>query len=156
VGGIYSPARIDDAGIKTSIEAADAYSDERRPLATVVPDPANATVGQYRFDDAGLVWALEKIVTALDSPIDCVVIDEIGPLELGQNKGYAPALERLETAKASSALIVVRAELLTRLQERLRELQPVTITLTRTNRDQLAARILDEMWASVAQRWQEN
>lgn len=156
VGGIYAPARTDDAGKKAGIDAVDAFTDERRPLAQVLTDPATATVGQYRFDEAAMAWALDKVLAALDSPIDSVVIDEIGSLELAQNRGYAPALDRLATAKVSSGLVVVRSELLTQLQDRLRDIQPLTVTLTRTNRDQLPARILDEIWASVAQRWQEN
>lgn len=157
VGGIYCPARTDDSANKVGIDAVDAGTDERRALAEMIPDAngGSATVGQYHFDDAAMAWALDKVLTALDAPTDSVIIDEIGPLELLQNGGFAPALDRLSTAKASSGLIVVRAELLTRLQEMLAELQPVTLNATRTTRDHLAARILDEVWASVTQGWQE-
>ncbi len=158
VGGIYCPARTDDSANKIGIDAVDAGTDERRALAEVVADAngGSATVGQYHFDDAAMAWALDKVLTALDTPTDAVIIDEIGPLELFENGGFAPALDRLSTAKASSGLIVVRAELFERLQEMLIDLQPVTLHVTRTTRDHLAARVLDEIWAAATQGWRDS
>jgi len=158
VGGVYCPARIDDSGKKIGIDAQDAGSEERRPLAEVMSESSGASgaVSQCQCDDDAMAWALDKVLTALDAPTDAVIIDEIGPLELQHDGGFAAALVSLATSRASSALITVRAELLPRLQDKLVDLQPVTLLLTRTNRDQVHTRILDEIWSSVIQGWQEN
>ncbi len=158
VSGIICPSRTDDSATKVGIDAVDASTGERRALAEVVLDANGSctTTGQYHYDDAAMAWALDKVLTALDVPTDAVIIDEIGALELLNNGGFAPALDRLSTAKASSCLIVVRTELATRLQEMLSDLQTVTLQATRTTRDHLPARILDEIWASITHGWQEN
>lgn len=154
IGGILTPACYDSSGTKTGIMAVDAFTEERRPLATVEPDPHRATVGRYRFDPAVMHWAVDRVLLALGAPIDVVVIDEIGPLELVQKEGFAPALAYLPGAKATTAVLIVRAELLTRLQAELTAYSPATISLTRTNRDQVPTRIFEQVWGPVSQRWQ--
>jgi len=44
--------------LASSLLLPNANADERRPLAQVVSDPADASVGQYQFDEAGMAWAL--------------------------------------------------------------------------------------------------
>lgn len=155
IGGILAPARYDSPERKTGIFAVDAFTEERRLLATVEREPGKATVGQYRFDSDVMEWSLGRVLLALDAPIDVVVIDEIGPLELVQKGGFAPALERLSQAQATTAVLIVRAELLTRLQAELAAYDPATISLTRTNRDQVPMYILKQVWGPVSQRWQD-
>lgn len=153
VGGILASPRLDQDGRKVSIDAVDASTQEQRPLAVVEPEAQRRTVGQYRFEPQTMEWALERVMLALGAPIDLVVIDEIGPLELLQGEGFAPALERLPVAEAASAVLLVRSELLARLQDRLQALAPVTITLTLRNRDQAPARLLEEVWTPISRRW---
>ena len=148
-------ARYDQEGHKIGIDAVDAFTNESRPLATLEPDPARATVGQYRFDPAIMEWALSRVQLALSAPIDVVIVDEIGPLELAQKGGFAPALEQLLVAQATTAILCVRAELLTRLQVELTAYSPATISLTRSNRDQVPMHIFEQVWGPVSQRWQD-
>ena len=71
-----------------------------RELAHVEADVRLTTVGRYRFEPTALEWATQRVLQALAAPIDAVLIDEIGPLELVKQAGLAPALEALLTALA--------------------------------------------------------
>ena len=150
--GILASPRFDQDGRRVGIDAVNVSAQEERPLAVVEPEAQRRTVGKYRFDPEAMEWALERVMLALGAPIDLVMIDEIGPLELLQGGGFAPALERLPVAEAASAVLLVRSELLARLQERVQALAPVTITLTLRNRDQAPARLLEEVWAPISRR----
>jgi nucleoside-triphosphatase THEP1 len=156
VGGILAPTRSRQDGTKVGIDVVDAFSLERRELATIEADPRLRTIGPFRFDVEVMAWALEQLTLALAAPIDVVLADEIGPLELTFGGGLAPALEAMHTAQAASAILVVRSELLLQLQELLTTLRPITITLTRTNRDQVPARLFQEVWVPVSQRWSDS
>jgi nucleoside-triphosphatase len=150
IGGILAVAHIAPDGRRLGYAVMDAFSEEVRELAVSEPDERRRTVGQFRFDATNLAWALERITTALRAPIDAVVLDEIGPLELVHGGGLAPALDLMSTAQAAVAVLVVRAELLTRLQDRLSALRPTALTLTLANREQTPARLLESVWEHVA------
>lgn len=144
-GGIVAPARYDAAGTKVGIDVVDVSRCERRSLAVVERDAVRATVGQYRFDPAVETWALEVLLAAVDRPLDVAIIDEIGPLELFQGKGYAPVLERLPCARCHSAVILVRPSLAETLAAHLATLAPTTVTLTLANRDEVPTTLLREI-----------
>jgi len=146
VGGILTPACYDAQGLKVGIDAVDAHNGERRAFAVVEQDPERATIGQYRMDDLAMQWALQRILIALRAPIDAVVIDEIGPLELVKKGGFRPALDQLASAEAMAAIIVVRPELLAQLQEMLEPFEPAMIALSLSNRDEIPTRILGQIW----------
>lgn len=152
VGGILSLARYDAQGQKIGIDAEDVLTGERRELAHIEADARLATVGRYRFEPAALEWATQRVLQALAAPIDAVLIDEIGPLELVKQGGLAPALEALAEAQAAAVVLVVRSELLMRLQDRLSALAPLTVGLTLANRNQIPARLLEEIWAAQSIR----
>ncbi len=135
-----SPGSGDDP--KGTIVALNLASGEERTLAEIRPDGKPRTVGRYRFDPAVLEWALGSVLEALESPCDLVIVDEIGPLELLQGGGYAPALDRLASSPARAVLLVVRRELQAALEARLRELHPVTLELAADNREGMPARLL--------------
>jgi len=152
VGGILTPARYDSQGIKVGFDAVDVHSDERRSFAVLERDPERATIGQYLMDESVMQWALRRILVGLQAPIDAVVIDEVGPLELLKKGGFWPALEQLGEAEATAAIIVVRPELLASLQELVKPFQPVTILLSLSNRDEIPNRILGQIWESTMRR----
>ena len=145
VGGIVAPARYSAAGEKVGIDVADAASGERRALAVVEHDPSRATVGQYRLDPHAESWALGVLLAALDCPLDLVIVDEIGPLELLQGRGYAPLLARLASARCHWVIILVRASLAEMLADRLHVLDPITVSLTLANRDQVPETLFREI-----------
>jgi len=50
-------------------------------------------VGPYSFDPVGLDRALKVLEKAISGGCDLLMVDEIGPLELEQGKGFAPILD---------------------------------------------------------------
>jgi nucleoside-triphosphatase THEP1 len=136
VGGIVCPATYDGAGLKTGIDALDALTGERCPLAVVAAtDQPGERVGRYRFDPAVMAWALARVLAALQAPLDAAIIDEIGPLELDRGGGFALALARLTQARSRQIILVVRPALVARLESLLAHLEPQRRTLSIANRD---------------------
>jgi nucleoside-triphosphatase len=150
LGGVLAPARWDEDGVKTGIDILDLATGERRRLADVVPDSAQRTVGQYRFDDQVLSWALARTLDALQDADRVVLVDEIGPLELLQGGGLAPVLDRVSSAAARAILIVVRVELLDTLIQRLQPMPATTVMLALRNRDQIPQRLLADVWTTAS------
>jgi len=73
-------------------------------------------VGDYTISRDGILFACGAIRRAVESRCDLVVIDEVGPLELG-GKGLMPAVE-LALVSAVNALTVVRSSLREAFQRR--------------------------------------
>jgi len=102
-------------------EALDVGSGQRWPLARTDQKLDGPRVGPYIFDPAGLTRALEVLKRAATSGCDLFMVDEIGPLELEQGKGFAPILDLLPVNGPRNTLIVVRPALLDQLLLHLRE-----------------------------------
>lgn len=151
LGGILAPARYDAADSKCGIDVIDLTAQERRALAVVVQGEGEHTVGQYHFASEVMDWSLERLLYALGEPLDLVVIDEVGPLELNQRRGFAPALAQLTNTAASCVLIVVRIELVERLASELADHDQSVIHLTHENRDAIPAQLVAEIRRRTAQ-----
>ncbi len=77
------------------------------------------------------MFACSAIERAVESSCDLVVIDEVGPLELG-GEGLMPAVE-LALASGVNVLVVVRSSLREALQKRFPEYEFVVVAdLTRS------------------------
>jgi len=140
VGGILAPARWDDQGNKTGIDVVDLTTDEQRLQATIVPRGTDTTVGEYRLCPSNTQWALERMLRALGRPLDLVVIDEMGRLELLQGGGYAPALDAIANAACQRVLIIVRDGLADCLSDRLAPLPCRRIDVSLQGRETLSGR----------------
>jgi nucleoside-triphosphatase THEP1 len=92
-GGVITPALHDSDGAKVGFEAADVGSGERWPLARTDQELGGPRVGPYTFDPAGLARVLRVLRRAATAGCDLLMVDEIGPLELEQGKGFAPILD---------------------------------------------------------------
>ena len=82
-------------------------------------------MGDYTISRDGIIFACDAIKRAVESRCGLVVIDEVGPLELGGN-GLMPAVE-LALASAVNALIVVRSSLKEALQRHFLEYKFVVV-----------------------------
>jgi len=78
---------------KVGFEAVDVGSGERWPLAHTDQKTGGPRVGPYNFDPAALARALKVLERAISAGCDLFMMDEIGPLELEQGKGFAPILD---------------------------------------------------------------
>ncbi len=140
LGGIISPGTRGDDGLKSAIDAVDLHTGTTKRLATATSE--TATVGRFRFDPHATTWALTTMLRALDSPLDAVIIDEIGPLELIQGRGYAAVLPRLPVARARAVVVLVRSASLGALRRRLTGTPCRIIRLSEANRDAVPRLIL--------------
>ena len=116
VAGLVSPARVGPDG-KTGILVYDIRSKEQRSLAERHTSEHPNTKCGWRFDPTSLQWGADILRDA--TPCDVLVVDELGPLEIEQNGGWAVAWEVLAARQFRAALIVVRPSLMESLQGRL-------------------------------------
>ena len=123
VAGLLSPAIVEE-GLKTGILAEDLRTSEQRRLASAVPHPPfDLQLGNWFFDRAVLDWGNHVLETCL--PSDLLIVDEVGPLELLRDAGWASALVVLRQPNYRLGLVVVRPE----LHETFRARMPVAGTI---------------------------
>jgi len=119
-GGVLSPGHF-DAGIKTGINVMDVRTGETRLLASQANSLESSTGSTLRtpawqFDQAAADWGDGIIANAL--PADLLVIDELGPLEWLQNRGWTSAFHVIDSRQYRLCLLVTRPELLHLAQAR--------------------------------------
>jgi len=118
VGGIFCPA-IEKHRQRVGSNAIDLLTGREVPFARLSPlkrFKRGEAVGDYTISRRGISFACGAIERAIESRCDWVVIDEVGPLELG-GKGLMPAVE-LALASRVNVLIVVRSSLRKALEGR--------------------------------------
>ncbi|MBK8595236.1 MAG: hypothetical protein IPN83_06515 [Holophagales bacterium] len=110
VAGLVSPAVV-ESGVKTAIDLLDLGSGARRRLADRPPPGLPGTAGLgWRFHPETLAWGNE--VLGRTGPCDLLVLDELGPLELRDESGFAASFPALAARRYRLAVVVVRPELL--------------------------------------------
>lgn len=109
IAGILSQPLLDAQGNRTGLVAVDLESGETRALASTKRSLSSLSRGSYSFDPATFAWAIERVQAALLRTPALVILDEIGPLELEAEKGFAPLLEPLLNAPCPTLLVVRRA-----------------------------------------------
>lgn len=123
VRGVLSPAVLAD-GEKRAIGLLDLASGERRTLADRArPDlPGTEGLG-WRFDHEALAAgnaALERV-----GACDLLLVDELGPLELGRGSGFTAAFGLLDARRYGLAIVVVRPVLVAAAKARWPEAAPL-------------------------------
>lgn len=114
VAGLLSPARI-VAGQKVGIDTVDLRTGQQRQLARQNENPAPGERA-WRFDAAVIAWGNTILKTA--TPCDLLIVDELGPLEWEENRGWLAGLSALDSGQYRAAVAVVRPELLAPAQNR--------------------------------------
>jgi len=141
VGGIIAESTWKKDGSKDGIDAYNLDNGERRQLATIVKDAKTTTVGEYAFDMKTADWALKVMQQALATPLDLVIIDEMGRLELFYGCGYAPLIPLLATAQPRVVMILVREGYVNSLLEKSGIEPKAIIKVDEANRDKLPERL---------------
>ena len=126
------------AGGRGQREVVEVRTGDRRRLTTFT---AGVRQGRYLFDPEALAWGARALTRAL--PCDLLVVDEMGPLEVERQQGWVAALDLLRAGRFRMALVVVRPELVAEVRRRLAALDPAVVTVTRRNRDQLPAALVE-------------
>jgi nucleoside-triphosphatase THEP1 len=111
VAGILSPAGFEN-GVKQTINIENAQTSEQKVLATLRKDENTGILtNRWAFDADALLWGSKILADAL--PCDLFFIDELGLLEFSRGEGWQEGLKALDSRKFTTAVIVIRPELLT-------------------------------------------
>lgn len=82
---------------------------------TAPPQDVAAGAPRWRLRDAALAWS--DAVLGEACPTDLLVVDEVGPLELVQQRGTLPGVRRALAGPYDVALVVVRSGLVARFRQ---------------------------------------
>jgi hypothetical protein len=117
VAGLISLA-VFAGGQKVGIEALDLRANQARRLAQVNhrASLAGLSTPGWIFDEAVMAWGNAVLQAA--PPCDWLIIDELGPLEWEQGRGWLAGLAAVDSGAYRRAVVVVRPELLPLAQAR--------------------------------------
>ncbi len=119
VRGLLSPGLF-VAGKKAGILVRDIHSSAERHLASPhVPSGADAK-RLWDFHDEAMAWANERLRMA--GPCHTLLVDEVGPMELVENRGWTALWPVLRDGGFTQAILTVRPTLLETCKERIRQL----------------------------------
>lgn len=127
VAGVISPAIV-KGGLKIGIGVEDLSSGKRYLLARLPSENENSNPLQtpgWTFDPRCMMWGNSVLQKSV--PSDLLVVDELGPLELEQEKGWLAGIQALESGRFHLGLAVVREELLNKLLWRWPRANVVTV-----------------------------
>lgn len=98
-------------GEKLALYACDLHSGEQRLLARrqSVKEP-------WEFVAETLEWGNDVFARAV--PTDLLIVDELGPLEWCEGRGWTAAFGAIDSGQYRIALVVVRPELIAQVQKR--------------------------------------
>jgi nucleoside-triphosphatase len=116
VAGLLSPGQF-AGGAKTGIIALDLQSGEERTLAVRNPDDGGR---RWQFNEETLIWGNQKLSDT--RPCHTLIIDEIGPLELQEERGWTAVWTLLAAGHFRRAFLVIRPSLLTVARQRLQRI----------------------------------
>lgn len=130
VAGVLS-AGVFAAGQKVAIVVRDLGRGEERLLARRRFDNGNGAPRAWEFDEAALEWANSRLAAV--GPCHTLVVDELGPLELQQERGWTAVWQVLRRRSFTQAILTVRPSLLALLHARIQplgafEIQPVLLS----------------------------
>ncbi len=126
VSGLISPG-LYEQGHKTGILVRDLSTGAEKQLAVFDPgwDPL-VPQREWRFNDEVVEWGNDCLKKA--TPTDILLIDELGFMELEQNRGWTAGMEALDKGLFTHALAVIRPDLLKIARERWNPAYFLTIT----------------------------
>ncbi len=116
LAGLISPAVFVE-GRKTAIEAYDLRSQQRRHLAWLRNGEATAVMTrEWAFDADVLAWGDTVLRGAV--PCGVLIVDELGPLEFDEGRGWMAGLAVLDGREYRMAVATIRPALLPAAQNR--------------------------------------
>lgn len=116
IAGILS-LPVEENGNRIAIDGLDLRSGETRRLAIRnTTGKGNLKTANWKFDPETMRWA--DGVLHRSTPCDLLLIDELGVLEFVRGQGWVSGLKALDDGAFSTAIAVIRPELLKRARER--------------------------------------
>ncbi len=123
VRGLLSPGVFVD-GQKVAIRVRDLWSGEERVLATRRLAPRESSARWWQFDETVLAWADARLRDV--GRCHTLVVDELGPMELLENRGWTSVWPVLREHAFAQAILTVRPALRPALQARINQLGDFT------------------------------
>lgn len=107
--GLISPA-IFIQGKKIGFNILNVRTGESRPLAQLRGEEMDGIVThRWKFDESNFTWGAEVLADSV--PCGLLVVDELGPLELEQGRGWVTGIAALSGQEYTAAVVVIRPEL---------------------------------------------
>ncbi len=143
IAGFISPPLLDGNATKTGIEMVNLATGKHQTFAHIVGPDETPTVGVYRLVEGATDWARHVLAAAILADTDWLVIDEIGPLELEQNGGFAFVLDPLgDPERIPNAIVLVRQKFVDKLSERIGRSDSIAVHVTQENRGDIPGRLV--------------
>lgn len=117
VRGLLSPGVFVN-GQKIAIGVRDIHSGEERRLAS--RNTQTGTPRLWDFDEAALAWADDRLCAV--GTCHTLVVDEVGPMELVENRGWTSLWSVLRERAFAQAILTVRPALVETCRARINEL----------------------------------
>lgn len=133
-GGVLTLARDDIR------EVCDVRSGDTRRLTQELGMERAVIQGRFRFNPNTLRWGRRVLERSV--PCDLLVVDELGPLEIERDQGWAGAFDLLRCGGFEMAVVVIRPELVAPAQSRLPDFATTILGATLENRDSLPRRLI--------------
>jgi nucleoside-triphosphatase THEP1 len=146
VTGLLTLPRTSAAGT-IGLDVEDIVSGERLALAEQSGPTDGPSTERWHFHRGALEWGRTCLGGA--SPTDLLVIDELGPLELELEQGWANGVSVLREGRYVVALVVVRPSLLPLYRLRLPVTEAGTLVVAADNRDQLPQHLAGRLGRSA-------
>ncbi|MCJ7736825.1 MAG: hypothetical protein MUQ10_05850 [Anaerolineae bacterium] len=125
------------------LDVRDVRSGEQRQLTTSITTAQSLVQGRFTFDAQTISWGNQVLAAAV--PCDLLMVDELGPIEFVRGQGWMTAFDVLAHRDYAVALVVIRAELLARAQEKLPFGTKAVVDVTQENRDSLGASLVERI-----------
>ena len=125
------------------LDVLDVRSGEQRQLTTSITTAQSLVQGRFTFDAQTISWGNQILTAAV--PCDLLIVDELGPIEFVRGQGWMTAFDVLAHRDYAVALVVIRAELLARAQEKLPFGAKAVVDVTQENRDSLGASLVERI-----------
>jgi nucleoside-triphosphatase THEP1 len=110
VAGVISPA-VFEGGQKIGIDLLDPRTGDRKRLAILRhQEETGIFTERWAFDSDIMQWGNDLLARSV--PCDLLIVDELGPIELEQGKGWQNGVWALNQNTCKAAFVVIRPELI--------------------------------------------
>jgi nucleoside-triphosphatase THEP1 len=141
VAGLVSPGTKEDPSGRCARRVLDLATGEARPLGRREPVQGRT----WQLDEESLAWGA-RAAAAHAPGADVFVVDEVGPLELAEGRGWSACVDLLANVPAALVVASVREECFAALRHRLdgASTRLEVVHVTGANRDELPLVLLED------------
>lgn len=148
-GGFLTRRDFDDTGATTGLSLEEAATGACHRLAATREDLGGPRIGPFSMDAAMLALGVHLARSAFDANLDLVFLDEIGPLELAQGLGFAPAIPLAAAHPRAAVILTLRPTLVAAATSRLAPRIARVEIVTQETRDVLPQLLGEEILAAL-------